>query len=1013
MTVESTNSKQLPQQMGINTEYPFTLDVLLEDPTEEEAKSAIKAKIKLADNTELDLIYNDPGENGYQVVLNSNRLGGKVIVNNKRTILDYITIYRYYQMKQEADYQDFNAAPADTFEQSYDKLTMIDQQQQEVLDRCVKVEMTSNVDPENFTEHVERIYESIDNVDTVSGIKQEVVTTAENIESIINCSENIQSIIDAPQQAQNAAVSANNALQSENNAETWAEGTDEEVQALGGTHSSKRWSELASGKEYADKDLSNITEAGKDVIRDTAGSGFSLFDVVEKDHILSFEESMGFGLLGTYVYKEPVAGSRYGYPDFYNECVAQKSTEGNTLLALKNNVEVVGSPVVNNGVLSGFSTSNYVKLPQIFNPGSSTWEIVIPFSVDNFDTEQSIFMSCIEGSNPNRYLLLAVEPNTGEIRCYYNYEQTNWQTTGSFGAENTISAGKKYWVKVEYDGTHLKGSLSTDGDDYTLCLNEEIAAPATASTNNITTLGLYAANEKTLPLNGSIDLKECYIKIDNELWWSGATTATKNPNGHIFYDIADKATVDEIFSQRGEAWFYGVDTENERVFLPRGTRSQYTVNTDETGDYVEAGLPNITGTMIADISEGVATGALKIDTIYSGAMWSGSTNVARMRNWSLDASLSNPIYGNSDTVQPYATKKLLYIVVGNVKVQSAASDVVDVTTTENDTVPLFTGQYFNFKPNNPSWLKAGEQQDSGGIYTSCYNKLVQALTDNIWGIKVIDSAAMEEGTDYSEYWIVYQDAMRFRTPLTACKEIMPGNEITSSLGFSSNPTNTVESYTVPYNGYITIIGYKTSTSNTLTVKLNGTIVSQTRALASGLSSESYFFARKGDIVTVSTDSTSTGWVIATQTITKATANGELYFKAANVVENLEILNVGQVMEELSNKVNVSNTSWAINACMPDYSAQSTFTLPASGQTFTVPYDCLLTVCLIDVGVGVFVLRLNDASGAIIAEAASATVQTEVQVSVYLKKGWVVYNDSTVSRYTSCYITPLIGAEGAN
>lgn len=558
------------------------------------------------------------------------------------------------------------------------------------------------------------------------------------------------------------------------------------------------------------------------------GGGFSLFDVVEKDHILSFEESMGFGLLGTYVYKEPVAGSRYGYPDFYNECVAQKEA----------------------------------------------------------------------------------------------------------GTEETITVGD-----VSF-------------------------------------------------------------------------TATKNPNGHIFYDIADKATVDEIFSQRGEAWFYGVDTENERVFLPRGTRSQYTVNTDETGDYVEAGLPNIEGTFWSLPSRNGNSGANGAFTVTSNSSYCADGSIDS-RRVSFDASLSNPIYGNSDTVQPYATKKLLYIVVGNVKVQSAASDVVDVTTTENDTVPLFTGQYFNFKPNNPSWLKAGEQQDSGGIYTSCYNKLVQALTDNIWGIKVIDSAAMEEGTDYSEYWIVYQDAMRFRTPLTACKEIMPGNEITSSLGFSSNPTNTVESYTVPYNGYITIIGYKTSTSNTLTVKLNGTIVSQTRALASGLSSESYFFARKGDIVTVSTDSTSTGWVIATQTITKATANGELYFKAANAVENLEILNVGQVMEELSNKVNVSNTSWATSACMPDYSAQSTFTLPASGQTFTVPYDCLLTVCLIGVGGGGFVLRLNDASGAIIAEAASATVQTEVQVSVYLKKGWVVYNDSTVSRYTSCYITPLIGAEGAN
>ena len=338
--------------------------------------------------------------------------------------------------------------------------------------------------------------------------------------------------------------------------------------------------------------------------------------------------------------------------------------------------------------------------------------------------------------------------------------------------------------------------------------------------------------------------------------------------------------------------------------------------------------------------------------------------------------------------------------------------MLDVTTTENDTVPLFTGQYFNFKPNNPSWLKAGEQQDSGGIYTSCYNKLVQALTDNIWEIKVIDSTAMEEGTDYSEYWIVYQDAMRFRTPLTACKEIMPGNEITSSLGFSSNPTNTVESYTVPYNGYITIIGYKTSTSNTLTVKLNGTIVSQTRALASGLSSESYFFARKGDIVTVSTDSTSTGWVIATQTITKATANGELYFKAASAVENIEILNVGQVMEELSNKVNVSNTSWAINACMPDYTAQTTFTLPDIGQTFTAPYDCLLFVSIFNAGAGNFELRYNNSNGGLIMFGSAGSNQVHVSQTAYLKKGWQIYRGGQIG-YNQCYITPLIGAEGAN
>lgn len=481
------------------------------------------------------------------------------------------------------------------------------------------------------------------------------------------------------------------------------------------------------GGNNADKDLSNITEAGKDVIRNTAGSGFSLFDVVEKDHILSFEESMGFGLLGTYVYKEPVAGSRYGYPDFYNECVAQKEA----------------------------------------------------------------------------------------------------------GTEETITVGD-----VSF-------------------------------------------------------------------------TATKNPNGHIFYDIADKATVDEIFSQRGEAWFYGVDTENERVFLPRGTRSQYTVNTDETGDYVEAGLPNITGTMTADISEGVATGALKIDTIYSGAMWSGSTNVARMRNWSLDASLSNPVYGKSDTVQPYATKKLLYIVVGNVKVQSAASDVVDVTTTENDTVPLFTGQYFDFKPNNVSWVKANTTP-SGNVYLSTYNELVNCLVEanNKYGLKVVDVADMIAGVDYSLYWKVNQTDMTFTTPSAILTKSLDGAVVGNgmTLGLTDGTNN---------------VGLGNNYSSSLQTNwawLSGDIYGTSQGTA-----HTAWTGGSGNSYGVTTDATKSG-IIAQE------STAQLYFKVANAVENLEILNVGQVMEELSNKVNVSNTSWATSACMPDYSAGVSITFPFTAQT---------------------------------------------------------------------------------
>ena len=64
------------------------------------------------------------------------------------------------------------------------------------------------------------------------------------------------------------------------------------------------------------------------VIEQIEGSGgYSLFDLVQKDHILSYEESEGFALQGTYVYKDGITGERYGYPDFIQTCIDEKNSE--------------------------------------------------------------------------------------------------------------------------------------------------------------------------------------------------------------------------------------------------------------------------------------------------------------------------------------------------------------------------------------------------------------------------------------------------------------------------------------------------------------------------------------------------------------------------------------------------------------------------------------------------------------------------------------------------------------
>ena len=420
------------------------------------------------------------------------------------------------------------------------------------------------------------------------------------------------------------------------------------------------------------------------------GSGLQLFDTILKDHVLTYEESKGLALQGTYVYKEAIAGSRYGYPDFYNKC-----------------------------------------------------------------------------------------------------------------------------------------------------LEEQSSATATEVTLGDSTITMYIAS-----------------------------------NGHQYYDIANKDIVDTFFSTMGSAWFYGVDTENERIFLPRNNFfEQATGDISEVGKSIEAGLPD----HIHNLSRSVVTGSSgKYSFAQSGAHGDAG-NIATNK-----ASLSNPIYGNSDTVQPNAVKKLLYICVGNTEAQSSVTDVIDVTTTENDTMPLFTGMYFDFTPNNVSWLKAGQQTNSSGIYKFTYNELVNIINgETKYGnLKVINEADMIAGIDYSEYWKVNQDSMYFVTPTTISNKALSGAVVGN--GKTLQLTDGSQNYGATF----------ANNSNYKSLSLTTEAVD----LAIGQATPTYIVPTINKVVMgVTTDATKSG-IIAEQ------STSQLYFKVANAVQNLELLDVGEVMEAVADKI---------------------------------------------------------------------------------------------------------------
>lgn len=141
-------------------------------------------------------------------------------------------------------------------------------------------------------------------------------------------------------------------------------------------------------------------------------------------------------------------------------------------------------------------------------------------------------------------------------------------------------------------------------------------------------------------------------------------------------DYDGSANVNYIYEDTGVAWYYILDTENQRFKLPR-TKYGIVGLRDVVGKYVEAGLPDITGSISSNNWAGSASAS---SALYP----SGSGQNSLADGWGVNtinikASRNNPIYGKSTTVQPPATQMYLYFYVGEYS-QSAIEQTAGITS---------------------------------------------------------------------------------------------------------------------------------------------------------------------------------------------------------------------------------------------------------------------------------------------------------------------------------------------
>lgn len=168
-------------------------------------------------------------------------------------------------------------------------------------------------------------------------------------------------------------------------------------------------------------------------------------------------------------------------------------------------------------------------------------------------------------------------------------------------------------------------------------------------------------------------------------------------------DLYDSEDYTEIFTTEndwqssitsyGECGKFVYDSTNNTVRLPKITGIiEGTSDLTTLGDLVEAGLPNITGNVNwKDGGQGhtevmSSSGALYKDNQANVTYPSSGGTSTNYRGFSIDASLSSSIYGNSTTVQPQTIKVLYYIVVGTNSKTEIQVDIDEIATDLNSKV---------------------------------------------------------------------------------------------------------------------------------------------------------------------------------------------------------------------------------------------------------------------------------------------------------------------------------------
>lgn len=380
---------------------------------------------------------------------------------------------------------------------------------------------------------------------------------------------------------------------------------------------------------------------------------------------------------------------------------------------------------------------------------------------------------------------------------------------------------------------------------------------------------------------------------------------------------------EKLLSAYGQVGKFVIADDESTVRLPAVINIQGLFDLQNLGMTVKAGLPNITGVsnFAADIA-GNYLGAMKVNSTtregysrqYTGTMTAGI---------SFDASLSNSIYGNSDTVQPEAVQYPYFIQIATG--QETKAEIINELELNNP-YTLFDCKYSETKLYNIAWLRSEGQWNSKAVYVKAYEALL--VEQNA---EVADGTTVElpSGTsytkrglpvklsteDYTDYdFVLNTSDESFRLQI---KSKLAGSKFVKGNGMALGITDGVNNFGLSCNDF-------ESAGTTFNGKTGayGESIGSGSTGGSGLS----FDTRYG----ITTDSSKSG-------IELDDTNLYLYYYVGETIQNPSIINAGRIEEKLADCLTRGNkeeiTGWGFPS--DRYDVLGT---PTDDQAFIAPAD---------------------------------------------------------------------------